>query len=64
MIRRYWIVKCDYCGVKYFFDGSTKPTDAQLKERGLIVRGLQRHYCDERCAYAADRMRTLNEKTI
>ena len=52
MIRRYWIVRCDYCGRKYLFDGNTKPTDAQLREKGIIVRGPKCHYCDERCAAA------------
>lgn len=54
MIRRYWIVKCDYCGREHYFDGSTKPTDAQLKENGIVVHGLQRHYCNERCAADAN----------
>ena len=50
MIRRYWIVRCDYCGREHRFNGNTKPTDQQLKESGIVVRGLNTHYCDERCA--------------
>lgn len=53
MIRRYWIVTCDYCGREHRFNGNTKPSDQQLKEAGLIVLGPNRHFCSENCA--ADR---------
>ena len=47
MIRRYWIVTCDYCGREYRFNGSTKPTDAELREAGLTVSGLSVHLCEK-----------------
>ena len=47
MIRRYWIVNCDYCGREYRFNGSTKPQDNELKESGIVVRGLQTHLCEK-----------------
>lgn len=45
MIRRYWIVTCNYCGLEYRFNGSTKPTDAELREAGITVSGLSVHLC-------------------
>ena len=47
MIRRFWIVKCDYCGREYRFNGSTKPQDHELKESGIVVRGQQTHLCEK-----------------
>lgn len=49
MIRRYWIVTCDYCGREHRFPGNTKPDDKTLKESGLIVRGPNSHYCNAAC---------------
>ena len=45
MIRRYWIVTCNYCGREYRFNGSTKPADHELKESGIVVHGQQTHLC-------------------
>lgn len=50
MIRRYWIVTCDYCGREQRFNGNTKPSDARLKESGIVFSGLRRHFCSEACA--------------
>ena len=60
MIKRYWIVTCNYCGREYRFDGNTKPSDQQIKERGIVVCGPLTHYCDERCA--ADANHDMNVK--
>ena len=54
MIRRYWIVSCNYCGREHRFDGNTKPDDSKLRESGIIVHGTNVHYCDERCAADAN----------
>jgi hypothetical protein len=50
MIRRHWIVTCDYCGREHRFDGNTKPTDQTLKDAGIAVRGLNLHFCNDNCA--------------
>lgn len=49
MIRRYWIVRCDYCGREHKFPGNTKPSDQTLRDSGLIVRGMNYHYCNAAC---------------
>lgn len=54
MIRRYWIVTCDYCGREHRFDGNTKPDDSKMRERGIIIHGPNVHFCDERCAADAN----------
>lgn len=54
MIRRYWLVFCDYCGREMKFNGNTKPTDKELEECGIVVHGPQTHYCNERCAADAN----------
>ena len=45
MIRRYWIVTCNYCGMEYRFNGSTKPEDFVLKDSGIVVRSQTCHLC-------------------
>ena len=50
MIRRYWIITCDYCGREFRFNGSTKPSDQELRDAGMIVHGLKRHFCNCKCA--------------
>ena len=60
MIKRYWIVTCNYCGREYRFEGNTKPGEQQIKERGIVICGLSTHYCDERCA--ADANHDMNVK--
>lgn len=47
MIRRYWIVTCNYCGREYRFNGSTKPDDNKLKESGIVIQGLTVHLCEK-----------------
>lgn len=54
MICQYWIVRCDYCGREHRFSGNTKPTDQTLKDSGIVVRGMFKHYCDARCAADAN----------
>ena len=49
MIRRHWIVTCNYCGREHRFNGNTKPTDQQLKESGIIIGSAQKHFCNEKC---------------
>ena len=49
MIKRYWIVTCDGCGKEVRFNGSVKPSDAEMRNKGFSVMGIFSHYC-ESCA--------------
>ena len=45
MLKRYWIVTCDYCGREFRFNGSTKPTDSELRNNRIVVHGIITHLC-------------------